>query len=372
MVKRSKRTIFKILMIIFLISLYFITNNLQLPGVQDLSISLRQEDITISKEFSFVSLGVMPYIIADMIIYVLSSGISPLLTGWKREGLTGCRKLNICKCILMMISAYIYAMANIKNAELMNQYLFISRPEIIALVMAVGTIFTMLICKLISKTKIVNGLNLMLFFIVSENILRALLRMQTSWEMYLMVGIIALFVIIGIYLDSKWMKIKVDIDNSDIAMNESSISIPYNPIGITPFLFISVVLQLIKNKIDSSLVFLIYFFMLYVIIGIWVGWRKLGVFDRCKMMQLNGIYIVTNNGNINPGDDTYKILKKLFKRVIIINLILSLLYFTAFTIIASHLKADVSVISVFLLAILFEQLFNDFYRYSKKFHFETL
>lgn len=371
MVKRSKKTILKILMIIFLISLYFITNNLQLPGVQDLSISLRQ-DITISKEFSFVSLGVMPYIIADMIIHVLSSGISPLLTGWKREGLTGCKKLNIFKCILMMISAYMFALTSIKNAELMNQFLFISRPEIIALVMVLGTIFTMLICKMISKTKIVNGLNLMLFLIISENVLRALLRMQTHWEMYLMVGIIALFVIIGIYLDSKRMKIEVDIDNSDIALNESYISIPYNPIGVTPFLFISVVLQLIKNKIDSNLIIAICFFLLYVMIGMWIGWRRLGAFDRCKMMKLNGIYIVTDDGNINPGDDTYKFLKKSFKRIIIINLFLSLLYFIAFTIITLYLKADISVISIFLLAILFEQLYNDVYRYKKRNYFETL
>lgn len=373
MVNFKKGRTTSIIIIIFLLSLYFLVGCVQLPGVQGLKTTLgSQDNAKLLKDFSFLSLGVMPYIISDMIIQILCSGISPLLSSWKKEGIVGHNKLNKCKYVLMMISAYIFAMINIKNAEFENSYFFIYSPEKIAIFMTVGTVFTIVICKAISKTKLVNGLNLMLFLNIATNIIQNLLDIKDFKMMYLMIFVIALFVIIGLYLDSKRMKIKVNVDNADIAVTDANIMIPYNPIGITPFIFISVIMQFIDNIYDSALVILIYFIISYIIIGIVVGWKNLEAAKRSKMMKLNGIYIVEDEIVINPGKDTLHYLTKAFMKVIAKNICISLIYFFAFTAIASYSDIDISIVSVFLLAMLFEQLYNDILRYKNRNIFETL
>lgn len=123
--------------------------------------------------FSIVALGVGPYITASIIMQLLTM-IIPRLEELSKEGSVGMRKINQYSRILTVPLALLqaYAMINLftQSGQRIITNLTMMNLATMMVVMTAGTIFLMWLGELVSEKKVGNGISLIIFAGIVEQL----------------------------------------------------------------------------------------------------------------------------------------------------------------------------------------------------------
>ncbi|MFA6146039.1 MAG: preprotein translocase subunit SecY [Patescibacteria group bacterium] len=158
--------------------------------------------------FSVVALGVGPYITASIIMQLLTM-IVPRLEALSKEGSAGYQKINQYSRLITVPLAILQAYAMIMIFKQSSQHLieFTSKMQMIntIIVMSAGTIFLMWIGELITEKKVGNGISLIIFAGIVEQLPISLQQSIVTFDKaqifnFLILSILALITIAGVVL----------------------------------------------------------------------------------------------------------------------------------------------------------------------------
>ncbi|AMB93812.1 preprotein translocase subunit SecY [Aerococcus sanguinicola] len=118
--------------------------------------------------YSIFSLGVSPYITAQIVVQLLQMDIVPAFTEWSKQGEVGRRKLNKWTRYLSVLVSFFQAIAISVGFNSLSQFGLIKDPGmltycIIALVMTAGSMLVVWIGEQITQFGIGNGVSLIIF-----------------------------------------------------------------------------------------------------------------------------------------------------------------------------------------------------------------
>ncbi|MFA5051038.1 MAG: preprotein translocase subunit SecY [Patescibacteria group bacterium] len=158
--------------------------------------------------FSLVALGVGPYITASIIMQLLTM-IVPRLEALSKEGSAGYQKINQYSRLITVPLAILQAYAMIMIFKQSSQHLieFTSKIQMIntIIIMTAGTIFLMWIGELITEKKVGNGISLIIFAGIVEQLPISLQQSIVTFDKaqifnFLILGVLALITIAGVVL----------------------------------------------------------------------------------------------------------------------------------------------------------------------------
>lgn len=316
----------KILITIGIVILFIIGSQISIPDVYPLSSTSARgaTDIVIMNNFSWFMLGATPCVFADMVLMILSSGVSPFFTRLKREGKSGQEKLRKVKYVLSALFSFAVGMIYIKNAQDAQTFLFVAKPETTAFWLSVGSIGMIYLSTIIDKKGIGHGMSFMILLTISRSIINSILYtlqatpvashpFQAQYITTLIIlGILGIYLFLMIQYDKKKHVIKVNDDNADSRFGESEIAFLYNSAGITPVFFTSILLSMssglftIEDTTIATIVNCLLFYVIFAIMMLICTYLRIKPKQRAKKMEVQGLMIP----NVLPGNDTYVYLRK--------------------------------------------------------------
>lgn len=150
------------------------------------------------KNFSLVAMGVAPYITASIIIQLLTM-IIPSLEELSKEGAVGAQKINQYSRLLTVPLAILqsYAMITLfrqSSQAIIGELSFIELINVLV-VMTGGTVFLMWLGELITEKKIGNGISLLIFAGIIEDVPLSLQRMIATFSKEQLVNMLVLIIL---------------------------------------------------------------------------------------------------------------------------------------------------------------------------------
>lgn len=120
------------------------------------------------QNYSIFSLGVSPYITAQIVMQLLQMEIIPIFTEWSKQGEVGRRKINKWTRYLSVAVGFMQAIALSVGFNSLSQFGLVQNPSfttylLIALVMTAGTMFVVWVGEQITQFGIGNGVSLIIF-----------------------------------------------------------------------------------------------------------------------------------------------------------------------------------------------------------------
>lgn len=167
-----KKIIFTLLMLI----IFRIGTFIPVPGINTAMINISDSSAFglfntfgggALQNFSIISMGVMPYITASIIVQLLQMDVVPKLTEWSKQGEMGRRKLNQLTRYLTIVLGFIEALG--LSYTFSKSYAgLVSDPSIwtfliIAAVLTAGTAFLVWLGDQITAYGVGNGISILIF-----------------------------------------------------------------------------------------------------------------------------------------------------------------------------------------------------------------
>ena len=272
----NKQVMISLLATMILLLLFRIGANLTLPGVKlnEVTSDTEQSFLGILNilggggitRFSFMAIGVSPYITAQIIIQLLSSDLIKPLTRLTKAGEKGKRKIEIINRILTIPFAIMQAYAVISLAANSGAITIFGQTSLAAVSsgqlfllligMTAGTFLTIFLADVISKRGIGNGITLIILsgilsslFSNFSNVFEVLVNQSTStyellkyfsFILYLVFFILILLAVVFMNGSTR----KIPIQQIGQGLTTDSEEMPYLPIklnaaGVIPVIFAS-------------------------------------------------------------------------------------------------------------------------------------
>ncbi|MCI1859291.1 MAG: preprotein translocase subunit SecY [Sporolactobacillus sp.] len=210
------------------------------------------------QNFSILSMGVMPYITASIIVQLLQMDVVPKLTEWSKQGEMGRRKLNQLTRYGTIVLGFIEALGLSYSFNSRYQGL-VSNPNIwtflvIALVLTTGTAFLVWLGDQITAYGVGNGISILIFAGIVARIPNAInqiyeQRLSEATNMFMeMLGVLAiafvvLLIVVGtIFVQQAVRKIPIQYAKRTIGSKMYSVEPAHLPIrvnaaGVIPVIF---------------------------------------------------------------------------------------------------------------------------------------
>ncbi|KFB07371.1 preprotein translocase subunit SecY [Malacoplasma iowae] len=272
----NKQVMISLLATMILLLLFRIGASLTLPGVKLNGVSSDTEQSFLGilnilggggiTRFSFMAIGVSPYITAQIIIQLLSSDLIKPLTRLTKAGEKGKRKIEIINRILTIPFAIMQAYAVLSLAANSGAITIFGQTSVAAVPggqlfllligMTAGTFLTIFLADVISKRGIGNGITLIILsgilsslFSNFSNVFEVLVNQSTStyellkyfsFILYLVFFILILLAVVFMNGSTR----KIPIQQIGQGLTTESEEMPYLPIklnaaGVIPVIFAS-------------------------------------------------------------------------------------------------------------------------------------
>lgn len=139
---------------------------------------------------SMMSIGLSPFITAQIIIQLLQANISKTITYWAKSGENGRKKLDSLTKIITLIFAIMQSSSILFGIDLASsEKLFITHDWhtyfLVTLILVAGTFLCMSIADLISEKGLGNGVAV----IISRNIIAQVPKSYSIWRVHLFQGV---------------------------------------------------------------------------------------------------------------------------------------------------------------------------------------
>ncbi|WP_010632284.1 preprotein translocase subunit SecY [Sporolactobacillus vineae] len=210
------------------------------------------------QNFSILSMGVMPYITASIIVQLLQMDVVPKLTEWSKQGEMGRRKLNQLTRYGTIVLGFIEALGLSYSFNSRFQGL-VANPNIwsfliIALVLTCGTAFLMWLGDQITAYGVGNGISILIFAGIVARIPTAINQIYVQrfsgaansfMEILgvLAIAFIVLLIVVGtIYVQQAVRKIPIQyakrtIGTKTYSVEPAHLPIKVNAAGVIPVIF---------------------------------------------------------------------------------------------------------------------------------------
>lgn len=310
----------KIFVTILVLMIFYAGSNFTLPGISISNFDTNGVNVFFTNNFSFFMLGITPCISANIAISLLSSGLSPAFTRWKKDENVHMNKLKIAKYLFTAIFGLLIAYIYIYNAELTNSVLFILNPKNVIFILTIGSLVSVYLAELITKKGIGHGESVIILFTILRSIIiniamvPALARKEETVNPYLLIISCLSFVCVFALISMKFSSMKDNIDvydeNDTVGDGKSRIAVAYNSAGIMPLYLTNVIISVvaytgggpvIEALNDFNLIYYVSLMLLaYICSYMFISPKK-----RAYKMKLDGLTIP----DIEPGKDTVKFLQ---------------------------------------------------------------
>lgn len=177
----NKELRFKVLITILILSLFKIGTMIKIPTVGNLNnvsnaswlVAMNYLSGSYLGKFTFLSLGLSPYITASIVIQLLGMGVIPAFTRWKDEGEAGRRKQERATFIFAIIMSLLEAFVLVYTFD--KSYKVLRNPGTVSYLITAaclfgGSVISMLMAKIIDKKGIGNGSSLIIFTGIASRI----------------------------------------------------------------------------------------------------------------------------------------------------------------------------------------------------------
>ncbi|OOP59774.1 preprotein translocase subunit SecY [Candidatus Phytoplasma citri] len=345
-IKDKKHIINKIFLTLFIIFIYVIGLNIYIPFIPLNILQFAQlkklllRDLSIfnsSMPIYFLSLGVMPYITASIIIQIANK-IFPFLKEWHEQGSIGKYKINFITRLLTLIIAFGQGLASIIRSQLFD----VAQQKILVLqvvfFLVVGSFICIWLSDLITNKGIGNGVSIFIVISISENLSKSFKSLfsndaffSTSQKILVLLSFLILL-IFTIILCSSYLKIPISYatyKRNDTIQNHIPLKI--NTSGILPIILANTFLNIfptIGAFLSNDNYFKTFIIQLqesqyyYLGLGFFVYLLLILLFSFFSVFIMLDPYDIANHlskqdaylDGVKPGQETvYKITKKLFK-----------------------------------------------------------
>ena len=257
----------KILFVLVMLAIFRIAAHIPMPGIdaENLKRFFNSNQILglvnvfsggAMATFSIVALGIAPYITSSIIFQLLTMIIPKLEALSKEEG--GKQKINQYTRFVTVPLAFIqsYGMINLLSRSSTQIFLDLSPFNIVSMMitMTAGTVFLMWIGELISEKKVGNGISLLIFAGIIDQLPKALQQIIVTYDKSQMINIltfaaIAVVTIIGVVMMNEAQR-NVPVSyakrvrgNKMYGGSETHLPLRVNIAGVIPIIFaISIIL----------------------------------------------------------------------------------------------------------------------------------
>ncbi|MFT8872708.1 MAG: preprotein translocase subunit SecY [Sporolactobacillus sp.] len=258
-----KKIIFTLLMLI----IFRICTFIPVPGINTAMINISDSSAFglfntfgggALQNFSIISMGVMPYITASIIVQLLQMDVVPKLTEWSKQGEMGRRKLNQITRYGTIILGFIEALG--LSYTFSRSYAgLVADPSVwsflmIALVLTAGTAFLVWLGDQITANGVGNGISILIFAGIVARIPTAVSQIyqqrfasatNTFMEVLGLLAIVAvvLLIVVGtIFVQQGVRKIPIQYAKRTMGTNTYSagpahLPIKVNAAGVIPVIF---------------------------------------------------------------------------------------------------------------------------------------
>ncbi|MDO7983407.1 MAG: preprotein translocase subunit SecY [Pigeon pea little leaf phytoplasma] len=345
-IKDKKHIINKIFLTLFIIFIYVIGLNIHIPCIPLNILEFAQLKKLILRDLSifnssmpiyFLSLGVMPYITASIIIQIASKIFSSLKE-WHEQGSIGKYKINFITRLLTLIIAFGQGLASVMRSQLFD----IAKQKILVLqvvfFLIVGSFICIWLSDLITNKGIGNGVSIFIVISISENLSKSFKSLllndsffSTSQKILVLLSFLILL-ILTIILCSSYLKIPISYatykQNDKI---QNHIPLKINTSGILPIILANTFINIfptIGAFLSADNYFKKFTIQLqesqyyYLGLGFFVYLLLILLFSFFSVFIMLDPYEIANNlskqdaylDGVKPGQETvYKITKELFK-----------------------------------------------------------
>lgn len=363
----NKQVIVSLVATMILLILFRIGANLTLPGIkltQSPSFDTETSFLGIMNilggggitQFSFMAIGVSPYITAQIIIQLLSTDLVKPLVNLTKQGEKGKRKIEIINRVLAMPFALMQAYAVLSLATNQGAITVYGQSSLLAISpwqmftlligMTTGTYLTIFIADIISKRGIGNGITLIILSgIVSSlytnfaNVYTVLVENSNanydilkylSFIVYIVFFIIILVSVI--FMNGTTRKIPIQQIGQGLSTDVSEM--PYLPIklnaaGVIPVIFASSIMTIpptiaqFLGQNSSAVEFIndylaietpvgvVIYAVLILLFGFFYSHIQINPEKLSENLKKSGKYIP----GVKMGDETYKYLTKTLNRI---------------------------------------------------------
>lgn len=295
------------------------------------------------EKFSILSLGVMPYITASIIIQLLSQmELVPYLAELSKQGGVGRNKLNqitrVLGIVLAFVQGYILSFTFIPNGSVMDYMMF-------STVLTAGTCFLLWLGDQITAKGIGNGVSLIIMAgiiatlpnmfkdaytaLVVAGDLQVILFGITKFVLFVLLYLA--IVIAVVYEETSERRIPVQYankSNSVYGANKNYMPFKLNSSGVMPVIFASAIISIpgilagvIKNEGFSLFVskwltlnsipgFILYL-ILIVLFTLLYTFMQIKPKELSENLNKQGGFIP----GVRPGDETVKYINRVLKRI---------------------------------------------------------
>jgi len=258
----------KVLFTLLMLIVYRIGTFIPVPSVNSSVITLEGNQVFgflnmfgggALQNFSILSMGIMPYITASIIVQLLQMDVIPKFTEWSKQGEMGRRKLAQVTRYGTVILGFIQAigLAYGFNAKFPG---LVINPSIwtyllIALVLTAGTAFLMWLGEQITAYGVGNGISVLIFAGIVARIPSAIDEIYTTQfkntdnlflqiVYLLIIALVVVLVVIGtIYIQQAFRKIPIQyaqrttIGRNVVGGEATHLPIKVNAAGVIPIIF---------------------------------------------------------------------------------------------------------------------------------------
>nr|ADO33851.1 protein translocase ['Picris echioides' phytoplasma] len=345
-IKDKRHIINKIFLTLFIIFIYVIGLNIHIPCIPLNILKLAQlkklifRDISIfnsSMPIYLLSLGVMPYITASIIIQIASK-IFAFLKEWNEQGSIGKYKINFITRIITLIIALGQGLSSIIRAQIFD----VAQQKILVLqvvfFLIVGSFICIWLSDLITNKGIGKGVSIFIVISISENLSKSFQSLWLKDEFFslskriLVLLSFLVLLILTIILCSSYLKIPINYatykQNDKI---QNHIPLKINTSGILPIILANTFLNIFPT-IGAFLSKDNYFYKFtiqlqesqyyYLGLGFFIYLLLILLFSFFSVFMMLDPYEIANHlskqdaylDGIKPGPETvYKITQELFK-----------------------------------------------------------
>lgn len=377
----------KLFVTIFILIIFYIGSSFTLSGVSISTLDTKGINMIFINNFSLFMLGITPCISANITISLLSSGISPAFTNWKKDKNTHMNKLKISKYIFTAIFGLLIAYIYVYNAEFSGSVLFITNPKNIILLLTIGSLVSVYLADVISQKGIGHGESIFILFAILRSIIiniamaPTLAAKEKILNPYLLIIACLIFICVFSLISMKFCSMKENIDvfdeNDTIGGGKSKIAIAYNSAGIMPLYLTNVIISVISYYNRGPIIkfldnYNIIYYSSLILLAYICSYIYISPKNRADKMKLDGLIVP----NVEPGKSTFKffqhkVIISMFRFTLFILVSDLLLYFISMFTILKYISID--TVTVLLIGGITLQIINSIrvLSYDKK-HIKTL
>ena len=306
----------KLLITFFVIIILILGNQLKIPGIIETQASNNQSwMLGFGSGFTWFTLGISPYIFANIATAILTSGISPFFSNLKKKHGDDHLFLFLFRTVIALVFAFILG-NEFKNLALESRTYTITSTETKVIgCLVLGTFISILLSRLIDKKGIGRGTSLILLFTITNSTIKnfisylidAGLNVSSLINFSVCLIILIVFIILMLLYCHLSKEIAIDDENADIKEDKSVITIPYNSAGLTPIFVTTTILTFVAKVVEfNTTVYTILFYILFTVLMFIISLKSISPNKRAKSMMVKGLMIK----GIVPGKDTEKFLRK--------------------------------------------------------------